>query len=169
MTIFEVLAARHVEVDTAFHQIHTALARGDRDAASKEFQALSTSLLASMRAEHAIVYPAFAFYAGLHDEVHRAIREHDAIEQAINHIRLVPLAPEAWQGALTRLQLLVVDHVDTEEWILFPVARLRISSEQATKLASDFLAHQTFATPTTACSITYDYSPTTNTSIARSR
>jgi len=63
---------------------------------------------------------------------------------------------ESWQGALTRLQVLVADHVETEEWTLFPVARLRLTPAQATKLAAEFLAFQTIALPTTSCSITYD-------------
>ncbi len=156
MTIFEALAQRHAEVDAAFRAIHAAHERNDTRAALAEFRALSTKLLACMRTEHAIVYPSFAFHAGLDDEVLRAIREHDKIEQAINHLRLAPLAPEAWRGALTRLQVLVADHVETEEWILFPVARLRLTREQAKDLAIDFLAHHARAMMTSACSITYE-------------
>lgn len=156
MTIFDLLARQHVEVEAAFHDIQSALDRRDHDGARVAFTALSAKLLASMRAEHAVVYPSFAFHAGLDDDVQRAIREHDKIEQAINHLRLVPLAPDAWRGALTRLQVLVADHFETEEWILLPVARLRLSTEQATRLATEFTTHASLALPTTACSITYD-------------
>ena len=156
MTIFELLAQEHVEVETAFRDIHAALERKDHGGARTRFNTLSTRLLAAMRAEHAVVYPSFAYHAGLTDEVKRAIREHQSIEQSINQLRLIPLAPEAWRGALTRLQILVADHMETEEWILFPVARLRLTTEQATKLAGEFSAFQTIALPTTACSITYD-------------
>ena len=149
MTIFDLLAHEHGEVEGAFRDIHQTLDRA-------RFNAFSTKLLACMRAEHAVVYPAFAYHAGLEDEVKRAIREHDKIEQAINHLRLVPLTPDAWRGALTRLQVLVTDHFETEEWILFPVARLRLTTELATRLATEFTAHRTLAMPTTACSITYD-------------
>ena len=149
MTIFDLLAQQHAEVEAAFREIHQTLDRA-------RFTAFSTKLLASMRAEHAVVYPAFAFHAGLDDEVKRAIREHDKIEQAINHLRLVPLTPDEWRGAFTRLQVLVTDHFETEEWILFPVARLRLATELAKRLATEFTAHATLALPTTACSITYD-------------
>lgn len=108
-----------------------------------------------MRAEHAVVYPRFAFDAGLEDEVTRAIREHDRIEQAINHLRLSGLGPDAWGGAMTRLQLLVSDHLETEEWILFPVARLRLSTEAATAIAAEFEAYQPVAASVAAPSITY--------------
>lgn len=156
MTIFELLAREHAELDTAFHAIQCAHERRDGAGARLAFDALSTKLLAGMRAEHASVYPTFAYHAGLDDEVKRAIREHDEIEQAINHLRLIPLAPEAWRGALTRLQILVADHVETEEWILFPVARLRLSTDRAMQLATEYVATRDRALPTTACSITYD-------------
>ena len=156
MTIFELLAQQHVEIDAAFRDIHAALERKEHGAARALFSKLSTKLLASMRAEHAVVYPCFAYDAGLEDEIKRAIREHQSIEQSINHLRLIPLAPDPWHGALTRLQILVADHLETEEWILFPVARLRLSPAQATKLAAEFIAFRTIAMPTTSCTITYD-------------
>jgi hypothetical protein len=156
MTIFELLAQQHVEIHAAFRDIHAALERKEHGPARALFAKLSTKLLASMRSEHAIVYPAFVYEAGLVDEVKCAIREHQSIEQSINHLRLIPLLLESWQGALTRLQVLVADHVETEEWTLFPVARLRLTPAQATKLAAEFLAFQTIALPTTSCSITYD-------------
>lgn len=156
MTVFELLAREHVEVEAGFRDIHAALERKDHGTARSLFAKLSARLLASMRSEHAVVYPSFAFHAGLDDEVKRAIREHQKIEQSINHLRLIPLAPEAWRGALTRLQILVADHLETEEWILFPVARLRLTPEDATRLAAEFSAFQLIALPTTGCSITYD-------------
>jgi hypothetical protein len=156
MTIFELLARQHVAVEAGFRDIHAALERKDHGLARALFSKLSAQLLASMRSEHAVVYPSFAYHAGLEDEVKRAIREHQTIEQSINHLRLIPLAPESWRGALTRLQILVADHLETEEWIMFPVARLRLSAAQATKLAAEFTAFQTIALPTTGCSITYD-------------
>ena len=156
MTIFELLAKQHVEVEAGFREIHTALERMDHRRARVLFAALSTKLLACMRSEHAVVYPSFAYHAGLADEIKRAVREHDKIEQSINHLRLIPLAPDAWRGALTRLQFLVAEHLETEEWILFPVARLRLSTEQAQQLATRYSAHVIIALPTTACSITYE-------------
>jgi len=155
MTIFDVLARQHGEIDGLFRELQAELAAGHEVEARTRFQALSTKLIACMRAEHAVVYPRFAFEAGLDDEVARAIREHDRIEQAINHLRLAPLAPDAWNGAVTRLQLLVADHLETEEWILFPVARLRLTSEAASKLAADFEAYQPVAAAVAAPSITY--------------
>ncbi len=156
MTIFELLARQHVEVEGAFRDIHAALERKDHGTSRALFSKLSAKLLASMRSEHAVVYPSFAYHAGLADEVKRAIREHQKIEQSINQLRLIPLAPESWRGALTRLQLLVADHLETEEWILFPVARLRLTTEDATRLAAEFSAFQLIALPTSGCSITYD-------------
>ena len=156
MTIFELLAQEHVEVEAAFRDIHAALERKDHGVARSLFFGLSTRLLASMRSEHAVVYPCFAYHAGLEEEVRRAIYEHQKIEQSINQLRLIPLAPESWRGALTRLQILVADHLETEEWILFPVARLRLSAARAMKLTDEFIAFQTIALPTTGCSITYD-------------
>ena len=53
-------------------------------------------------------------------------------------------------------EILVADHLETEEWILFPVARLRLTSEAATRLAAEFRAFHLIALPTSGCSITYD-------------
>jgi hypothetical protein len=156
MTIFELLALQHVDVEVTFRDIHAAVERNRHDTARSLFTALSTKLLASMCAEHAVVYPTFAYHAGLDDEVKRAIREHGRIEEWINHMRLAPLSHLTWHGALTRLQILVSDHIETEEWILFPVARLRLTSAHTTRLAAEFSAFQALALPTTSCSITYD-------------
>ncbi|MBA3820622.1 MAG: hemerythrin domain-containing protein [Deltaproteobacteria bacterium] len=155
MTIFEVLAEQHGRVEALFREVQSALGANKDRVARARFQELSTTLIACMRTEHAIVYPRFAFLAGLDEEVTRAIREHDRIEQAINHLRLGALTPDLYQGALTRLQLLVADHVETEEWILFPVARLRLSTEDARKLADEFRAFQPVAAAAAAPSITY--------------
>lgn len=155
MTIFEVLAKQHGEVEALFREVKHAAAGGNEAAAHATFQTLSTQLIACMRAEHAVVYPRFAFLAGLEDEVARAIREHDRIEQAINSLRLAALPLELWQAALTRLQALVTDHVETEEWILFPVARLRLTREQVTQIAVEFAAYQPVAASVAAPSITY--------------
>ncbi|MDQ3366270.1 MAG: hemerythrin domain-containing protein [Myxococcota bacterium] len=155
MTIFDVLAEQHGQIDALFREVQSALGGHKNRVARARFQELSTKLIACMRTEHAIVYPRFAFLAGLEDEVVRAIREHDKIEQAINHLRLGALAPDLFQGALTRLQLLVADHVETEEWILFPVARLRLTTEDARQLADEFRAFQPVAAAAAAPSITY--------------
>lgn len=156
MTIFELLAQQHVEIEGSFGDIHAALEREAHGEARTLFTTLSTKLLASMRSEHAVVYPSFSYHAGLADEVSRAIREHQRIEHSINGLRLTPLAPDAWCQALTRLQVLVANHLETEEWILFPVARLRLSNEQSTRLGREFVTAQTIALPTSSCSITYD-------------
>lgn len=156
MTIFELLARKHGEIDALFRQTQDALAASRADQARTWFDMLSTSLIACMRAENAVVYPRFAHLAGLEDEVIHAIREHDRIEQAVNHLRLVPLTLDAWQGALTRLQVLVCDHVETEEWILCPVARLRLTTAEATKLGEEFAAYEPIAASVASPSITYD-------------
>lgn len=157
MTVFEVLARQHVEIEAAFRDIqHAAAERLDHGVARTLFAALSTRLLACLRAERAVVYPRFAYDAGLSDEIQRAIREHGRIEQAIGELRLAPLAPAAWRTALARLQKRVADHVETEEWILFPVARLRLSTASVTKLADELAAFETAARAMAACSITYD-------------
>ncbi len=156
MTIFELLARKHGEIDALFRQTHDALAASRADQARNWFDILSTTLIACMRAEHAVVYPRFAHLAGLEDEVIQAIREHDRIEQAVNHLRLAPLAPDAWHGALTRLQVLVNDHVETAAWILFPVARLRLSTAEGTKIGEEFAAYEPIAASVASPSITYD-------------
>lgn len=156
MTVFELLARKHGEIDALFSQTHDALAASRPDQARTWFDLLSTNLIACMRAENAVVYPRFAHLAGLEDEVIQAIREHDRIEQAVNHLRLVPLTQDAWQGALTRLQVMVTNHVETEDWILFPVARLRLSTAEATKIGEEFAAYEPIAASVASPSITYD-------------
>jgi hypothetical protein len=155
-TIFEVLGRQHGELDTLFRQVHGTLATGRESAARTRFAELSTRLLGMMHAEHSIVYPQFAFLAGLEDEVRRAVREHDQIEQRINHLRLAPLALEAFADGLTQLQCLLADHQETEEWILFPVATLRLSGDDARRIAAEYLAYGPVAMSVAQPSITYD-------------
>ena len=117
MTIFEVLAREHADIEALFARVRDATTP---DAAREPFQALAMRLITCMRAEHAIVYPRFAFLAGLDDEVAQAVREHDRVEQAINYLRLSTLEAEAWHAGVARLQQLVRNHVETEEWICRP-------------------------------------------------
>jgi hypothetical protein len=156
MTIFEVLGRQHGELDTMFRQVHDRLASGRIDAARETFQSLSTKLLGMMHAEHTVVYPKFVYLADLGDEVSRAIREHSKIEDAVNHIRLAPLDAEGFRGAVTRLQVLISDHQETEEWILFPVATLRMSGDVQRQLATEYQAYEPLAEAVAAPSITWD-------------
>lgn len=153
MTIFEVLAREHAEIDARFTRVRDA---STPEAAREPFQALATKLITCMRAEHAIVYPRFAFLAGLDDEVAQAVREHDRVEQAINYLRLSTLGPDAWHAGVSRLQQLVRNHLETEEWILIPVARLRLSNEDIVKIGEEFLSFEPIAASAAAPSITYE-------------
>lgn len=156
MTIFEVLGRQHGELDTMFRQVHDALASSRMDAARDMFQKLSTKLLGMMHAEHAVVYPQFVFLADLGDEVSRAIREHSKIEEAVNHVRLAPLDADGFCGAVMKLQLMIADHHETDEWILFPVATLRLSGDAQRKLATEYQAYEPLAEAVAAPSITWD-------------
>lgn len=156
MTIFDVLAERQRELETLFRRTTEAFGGGRSDEARSLAQELTTKLLACMRAEHSIVYPCFAFSAGLGDEVARAIEEHGRIEDAINWLRIGPQDDWAWRGALTALQLMVANHVETEEYFLFPVARLRLTPEQASQLAREFATFEPLAASVAQPSITYD-------------
>ncbi|MEJ7597249.1 MAG: hemerythrin domain-containing protein [Kofleriaceae bacterium] len=156
MTICELLERQHREVDALFQQIEDAYAANKFRLAHAGFRVVSTKLIACMQAEHSVVYPRFSQVVGLHDEVCAALREHDEIERAINHIRLAPLSPQAWFEAVQWLKSLVSNHVASEEWVLFPVACLAFSRQQLAQLADDFQRYEPIVAAVAGASITYE-------------
>jgi iron-sulfur cluster repair protein YtfE (RIC family) len=156
MTIFEVLAQRHGELERLFHDVDEAVAASKHRLARAVFRELSVKLIACLRAEHAVVYPRFAYLAQLETEVAEASREHDAIERAINHIRLAMLTPDEWHEAVKRLQAQVAAHATTEEWVVFPMARLVIGDEDLRAIGAQFVAYEPIAASVAGASITYD-------------
>jgi hypothetical protein len=156
VTIFEVLAEKQEAIEARFRRTHDAANAGDIDGARAVFGELSARLVGLMRAEHAVVYPVLVYSAGLGIEVTQALRDHREIEDAINHIRLGALDPEAWAGAVVRLHGHVAMHLDLEELVMFPVARLRLTTEEMSKLAEDFVALEPRAFAVAGPSITYE-------------
>lgn len=155
-TIFEILGWQQGELEMLFRQVNDASGRGRLELARSRFVELSNKLLGVMHAEDTIVYPQFARLADLQEECIRASHEHARIESAVNHIRLAGLSDDAWRGAVTRLQVLCADHLETEEWILFPVATLRISTADAARIGAEFLAYEPVAESVAAPSITWE-------------
>jgi hypothetical protein len=158
-TIFDVLTKQHREIEELFGDVQNAIDSEQLELAERSFQLLSIKLIAGMNAEHAVVYPRFADSAGLVEEVVQALREHDAIERAINHVRVGALSADQWCDGIARLGRLVADHADFEECTLFPIAQLTLPPELQRKLVADYRGYVPIATSVAGVSITYDPSP----------
>jgi hypothetical protein len=169
VTIFDLLAAKQEAIEALFRRTHDAANAGDTERARSVFGELSALLVGVMRAEHAVVYPVFVYSAGLAHEVSQALRDHREIEDAVNHIRLSGLEPEAWAGAVVRLHGHVAMHLDLEELVMFPVARLRLTNEEMRKLAEDFIAAEPRTHAVAGASITYEPSVRTEARTVRER
>jgi hypothetical protein len=156
VTIFEILSEKQEAIEALFRRTHDAANAGDIDGARAVFGELSVRLVGVMRTEHAVVYPMFVYSAGLGAEVTQALRDHREIEDAINHIRLGGLEPEAWAGAVVRLHGRVATHLDLEELVMFPLARLRLTGDEMRKLAEDFRAVEPRTLAVAGPSITYE-------------
>lgn len=156
MTIVEVLEAQHRDLEAWFDAINDA---ADIERARAMFRALSTTLLARMRAEHAVVYPRIAFACKLRDEVSRATQEHERIEAAVNALRLAAMDPEEWRVAVCVLQQRVADHAAAERWSLFSLAEIVMSHEDLRRIADDYRALESSASALAATSITYEPAP----------
>ena len=120
------------------------------------FQLMSNKLIACMRAEHATVYPRLERDAGLINEVAQARREHEAIEEAINRLRVGGLSRELWRTELEQLANLVERHAELEEYTLFPMAMLIMSAEQLKEIGEQFTLSLAVASTVADAAITYD-------------
>ena len=156
MTIVDLLEHRHRDLAELFGQVEDAAASADHVRMRERFGARATAVIALMRAEHAIVYPRFAYLAGLHEEVVQARRVQVRIEAAINDLRLAPMTVDAWRATVAHLRRLITHHAETEAWILFPVAALRIGRDELARIGEEFLAFEAVAASTAGPSITYD-------------
>lgn len=158
-TIFEVLRRSHREVEELFGDVQNAIASDQIELAKTLFQVVSVKLVATMRAEHAVVYPRFAKEAGLMDEVTQALNEHTGIERMIDLLRVGGLDSNEWCDAVAQLGSLVADHADCEECTLFPMASLSLDTKALTEIAADYKLRVTATTPIAGASITYELPP----------
>jgi hypothetical protein len=155
-TIFEALRSSHREVEELFGDVQNAVASGQIELAKTLFQLVSIKLVATMHAEHAVVYPRFAKEARLVDEVSQALREHTGIERMIDLLRVGGLDSNEWCDAITQLGSLVADHADCEECLLFPMASLTFDTKALTEIAADYMARVKDTVPIAGASITYE-------------
>lgn len=156
MTIFEALRASHREIEDLFGDVQNAIHTEQLDLAEALFQLVSVKIVAAMRAEHEVVYPRFAKEAGLVDEVTEALGEHNGIERMIDLIRVGGLHGIEWSEAVEQLGTLVADHADSEEYSLFPIASLQLSSEALLEIGRDYQNRIKQNAPISGASITYD-------------
>lgn len=157
MTIFEVLARQYRDVAALFAQVYDNLDNSRDELARVAFRILSVKLIAGIRAEHAVVYPRFAF-VGLGDEVSESQRGHTEIEDTINHLRLAQLKTLHWRRIVELLERQVNRHYETVDQELFPFAQLTLSRGEAEQIACDFLTYEPLATTVAGPSITYELS-----------
>jgi hypothetical protein len=153
--MFDLLHRQHRELDALFDDLQLC----DDDEAWHLFQTVSTCWIATMRAEHAIVFPHLAARCELHSELREVLRADEHIERAINHVRLAPLCPIEWREAVRALRARIADRATWEQYVLGPLAHLTLSSAELAWLANSYLAFQPVAMAAAAPSITYDFAP----------
>ena len=155
MTVFEILHKQERELDALIDELQLS----DGDEAWYLFQTVSTRWIASMRAEHAIVYPELAVRCDLHHELLEATRADEEIEHAINHARLAPLCPIEWREAVRALRNRIADRANWEQYVLGPLAHLTLSPAELAWLTKAYLTFQPVALTAAAASITYEPAP----------
>lgn len=156
VTIFDTLGRHQREIEELFGDLENAIKTSQRELAYVTFQLLSMKLITCMRAEHAVVYPRFEHDAKLVDEVAQARREHEAIEHAITRLRVGGLRKDDWAREVTSLRTLVAEHAELEEYTLFPIAALALSSQQLADIGADYRGYHAVASTVSGASITYE-------------
>ena len=156
MSLFDVLAKQQRTLQELLADTQTQAQAGQRELAHVTFQLASNKLIACMRAEHATVYPRLERDAGLREEVAQARREHEAIEHAINRLRVGGLSREAWKAELAGLVKLFEEHSDLEEFTLFPMAALTFTAEELAGIGEDFLMALAMSSTVADAAITYE-------------
>ncbi len=156
MSIFEVLGRQQRQIEELIEDTIQQMAKGQKELAFVTFQLLSNKLIACMRAEHATVYPRLEHDAGLVTEVAQARGEHEAIEDAINRLRVAGLRRSAWLVELSNLARLVEQHSELEEFTLFPIAALTFTAEQLAEMGQQFTMSLVMASTVADAAITYE-------------
>lgn len=156
MSIFEVLGRQQHQIEELIEDTIKQMAKGQKELAFVTFQLLSNKLIACMRAEHATVYPQLERDAGLTAEVAQARAEHEAIEEAINRLRVAGLRRSAWLVELSNLARLVEQHSELEEYTLFPIAALTFTAERLAEMGKQFTAALAVASTVADAAITYE-------------
>jgi hypothetical protein len=156
MTVFEVLRRRHRELDAAFDAIERTDSYADADA---KFRDLSTRIIAHLRAERSVVYPRLAATNGIQIDAHelgQVTRVQDRIEKTIDHLRLGALTEATWRAATRTLREQLGDLANLEEWVVFPLASLAMSTSELRAIADGVVAFEPVAMRMSSVTITYD-------------
>ncbi len=156
MSIFEVLGRQQRQIEELIEDTIQQMAKAQKELAFVTFQLLSNKLIACMRAEHATLYPRLEFEAGLIAEVAQARADHEAIEDAINRLRVAGLRRSAWLVELSNLARLVEQHSELEEFTLFPMAALTFTGEQLVEMGQQFTAALAVTSTVADAAITYE-------------
>lgn len=159
MSILYKLGQQHREINALFCELREVISMQQRGVSLSLFQLAAKRLIACMRAEHAVVYPRFAEVAELVDDLAKARRGHQTIEDSINLLRIGGLDRAAWNAEVVRLMDLLDQSVELEELSLFPIAGLALTTNQLMKIGVDFVAHLAHSGTVAGVSITYAPSP----------
>lgn len=95
------------------------------------FLELAEALVAHEAMEHEVLFPALG--AGVH-EVHEREGEHEEINQLLEEMRTLSTTGFGFLKRTCAVVLELREHFETEETVLFPMARLALTPEERVEL-----------------------------------
>ncbi len=141
MDAIELLTSQHAEIRALFAR----MSENGADGASRRARRLLSAHLCDLLATHLIVeehwfYPALE-NSDTEDLLLRSAEEHLSAKRIIAD--LVTMDPDAWTFApkFSVLVHQVLDHMDEEERVLFPLAHSLLTREDMLRLGADMEAH----------------------------
>jgi hemerythrin superfamily protein len=105
-----------------------------------KFAILARELLAHAHAEDEVVYEQLAGSAAVGSWIDRSRDEHQRIEALIREIEQLGDANEHWMNRVKALELAVEHHVDVEEHLVIPRARVALDDGRVDRLLRPYTA-----------------------------
>jgi hypothetical protein len=133
-TVFQVLANEHRELEGRFAALFER-AQSDVEGARADYQDLAAAILAHVRAEDAVLFPALARIASLAPILDGSRADHARLEADTLALDRPNLTTSEWLRALRRLHGDLVRLIEREEAHVYPAARRAVPPAEAHDLA----------------------------------
>ncbi|MDP2316499.1 MAG: hemerythrin domain-containing protein [Pseudomonadota bacterium] len=136
--ILEILKREHREVSALMD--HVEQSKPGAPARTSTFEEIASTLLAHVKAEDEVFYPALDKIEATHGMALEAHEEHHVIEVLVAELRAIQVRGEAWMAKFHVLTENVDHHVKEEEDKFFPKARTVLAAAHQVEMATAYAA-----------------------------
>jgi|SRR5690606_18463271 len=136
MNLYEMLHQDHEKAKSLFDMLE-AVGEGDIDRREELFFTLSRELDIHTQAEEKFLYSQMRSHDSSRELTLESYDDHKEMRHLLEELESMDMGAPEWTGKCRTLREIFVQHVETEERELFPLAKKAIDDEEAAGIAED--------------------------------